>query len=487
MFGCLVYLLVVIGRAAATEPYVDEGWYTMSAWNLALNGSFGTPVLEPSASPNPDLNISLRGIRKHTYIYMVLPIIAQAGWFKIFGFSLLTTRLFSTMWAAVVLIVWFLLMRRLSGSVSTAVLAIILIGTDHVFVWRAGFGRPEMMSAALGFSGILAYLILRERSLGWAMVVANAFVAASGLTHPNGGIVIGAGLLALVLWLDRSRIGWRLAALAILPYAASAALMTVYVLQAPDDFAAQFLSNSRGRLTGILSPATLLPREIMRYLDAYGFNTGRLVSRLKTFVLAVYLIGAIIVCMNARIRKQYHVLLLLSVVCVGALAVFENYKVQWYVVYIAPMLAALTAAGFEAIRPQRRWIAGALLVSVVLLNLGISARAMLRNTYRNEYLPMTEFLEAHASDSSLVMGSSEIGFQYGFNRNLLDDIRLGYHSGKRPDFVVIDDRYRTCFRAFEKSEPDVYRHVMKYLETECRPVFTVGQYSIYGCQIAAGR
>src|SRR5260370_2420677 len=98
--------------------------------------------------------------------------------------------------------------------------------------------------------------------------------------------------------------------------------------------------------------------------------------------------------MNARIRKQYHVLLLLSVVCVGALAVFENYKVQWYVVYIAPMLAALTAAGFEAIRPQRRWIAGALLVSGVLMNLGISPLAMLPTTSCNDAPPKTQFLDA---------------------------------------------------------------------------------------------
>jgi hypothetical protein len=122
-----------------------------------------------------------------------------------------------------------------------------------------------------------------------------------------------------------------------------------------------------------------------------------------------------------------------------------------------------------------------------VLNMGVSPRAVLRDTYRNEYLPMLEFLETHTPESSLVMGSSEIGFRYGFHRNLIDDIRLGYHTGKRPDFVVIDDRYGTRFGAFEKSAPDVYRHVMQYLESQCRPVFTVGLYTIYGCRVATGR
>lgn len=476
----VIYLALVVARAATESPFVDEAWYAMPAWDLAMNGSTGTPVIETSDSPMPTMKVSLQGIRRHTYWVMILPVLAQAGWFKLFGFSLLTTRLFSTLCAAVALLVWFMLMKQLSGSATVAAGAVVLIGTDFVFLGRAAFGRVDLMSAAFGISAVFAYLRLRQRSLAAAIVVANALTAAAGLSHPNGGLISLAGLLALILFLDRRALQWRHVLLAAVPYVAGGLLMAVYIMQAPADFAAQFLGQSTGRFGGWTAVPALIPREAVRWVQVYGLNTPSAAGKLKLMVLAAYICGVALVCASRQSRASYRILLVLAAACLTALTFCDNFKVQWYVIYVIPMLCALTVIG--ALSLSRGHKAAQIgLAGLVVLNLVISTRLTLRNTYSHEYSPMIAFLEKQPRDAT-IMGSSEIGFGYGFRSNLIDDIRLGYHSGVHPALVVMDDRYRTALAAFEKSEPAVYRYAEGYLHDQCRQTFTSGPYIVYACR-----
>ncbi|MBA2736159.1 MAG: hypothetical protein H0U50_05130 [Pyrinomonadaceae bacterium] len=59
----------------------------------------------------------------------------------------------------------------------------------------------DMMSASLGFIGIAAFLLLRERNLTLAVLLSQTFVVLSGLTHPNG-IIAFFGLLFLTFYFD---------------------------------------------------------------------------------------------------------------------------------------------------------------------------------------------------------------------------------------------------------------------------------------------
>ena len=49
---------------------------------------------------------------------------------------------------------------------------------------------------------------------------------------------------------------------------------------------------------------------------------------------------------------------------------------------------------------------------------------------------MLGFLRQHAKLSSQLVGGGERAFDLGFAANLVDDPRLGYDSGKLPDFIV---------------------------------------------------
>jgi hypothetical protein len=143
------------------------------------------------------------------------------------------------------------------------------------------------------------------------------------------------------------------------------------------------------------------------------------------------------------------------------------------------MLCSLTAIGTLSLS-RGYTLAHVLIAGLVIFNLAISTRITLRNTYGNEYSPLIAFLKTQPHDAT-IMGSSEIGFGYGFLPNLIDDIRLGYHSGVRPALVVIDDRYRTSLAAFQKSEPSVYRYEERYLSGQCRQAFMSGPYVVYAC------
>src|ERR1035437_2523532 len=226
-----LWLALTAGRALTREPYLDEAWFALPAWNLATNGSMGSPVLETVGSPMPGMKVSLKGLREHTYSVMALPTVCLAGWYRLAGFSLFTTRMHTVLWMVVMLAAWYAILRQLSGDEMLAALGVVLIATDAFLVGRAALGRPDVMSAAFGFSGVAAYLRLRERSLAAAVIASQTLVVLAGLSHPNGGIVCGFGLLAVTLTLDARRLRWRHLGFAAVPYAAGASAMAVYALQ----------------------------------------------------------------------------------------------------------------------------------------------------------------------------------------------------------------------------------------------------------------
>jgi hypothetical protein len=487
ILGTVVYLAVAAAVARSRAPFIDEAWYSMPAWNLAFNGSMGTPVIEPSASPMPGMNVSLTGIRQHTYWLMPLPIVLEAAWFRAAGFSIVTMRQFSTLWAVLVLGAWYFLLRRLSGSAGIALAGILLIAFDETFLLRAAFGRMEMMSAALGFWGIEIYLRQREASLSRALFFGNLLVAAAGLSHPNGGLLALPALMFLVIRLDRRRLRFSSLLPVALAYALCAGGMAVYILQDPSAFRAQFFGNSGGRLSALTHPLTILPREMMRYLNIYGLgaNTSG-ISRIKGVVLAVYAVSLLFIFLRPALRRRYATFGVLALIYIAGLAVIENYKVEWYVVYTIPFLAASAALVAGSVTSRAGRVTTVMLLSgMIVLQAGGVYRVIRRNTYGTSYVPAIQTLKTLSSKNTIVAGGSELGFGYGFNDHLDDDLRLGLNSGKRPDLVVMDERYKTALLAFRKTEPATAAYIDGYLKSSCTPGQTSLDYTIYVCRPAA--
>jgi hypothetical protein len=477
----VAYLLLMIGRVLTSVPYVDEAWYSMPAWNLEQNDSIGTPSLEPSDSPMPGMDVSLLRVRQHTYWMMPLPLVLQAGWYKIFGYSVFTLRFFSLCWGLVALAAWFVLMRQLFGNSVLPELAVLLIATDGVFMARAPFGRMDIMSAACGFWGIAVYLGYRERNLTRAILVSHSLVALSTLAHPNGGMVSFAALVAVIAYLDWRRIRIPHILLAGAPYAIAGGGMLLYALQDWTAFTAQFFHNTHGRFGFVSNPWDGIVGEFRRYAEFYGFNpnNANLAGHLKIVVVLVYAAAFLAMCLNPKLRptKYHRTLILIAATSFLALMLVDAYKVQWYLIYPIPPFAALTALCAFELKAHRR-VVTVILTIIVLVNVGSVLRLVLRNPYKQSYQPVIAYVKAQRQPNDIVMGSSELGFSLGYE-GLDDDLRLGFHSGVRPAIIVVDSRFREAFAAFTQLEPDATSFIHNRLRNEYGVGYRTDEYTVY--------
>jgi 4-amino-4-deoxy-L-arabinose transferase-like glycosyltransferase len=479
----LVYLALAAGSALTRRPWSDEAWFANPAWNLATKGFMGTTVLRTGEA-------WLQGIERRTYWVMPLGLLAEAAWFKLFGFGLFTTRLLSAAWGALALGACYVFVKRLSGDAPLALLTVALLAVDYVFISAASFGRMDMMSAALGLSAYAAYAALRERNLLAAVFAAQSLTCLSGLTHPHGGTLTFLGLIFVTLYLDRARLGWRHLAVAAAPYLVGALGWGAYVAQEPQTFLAQFKGNATtgGRASTLTHPWLGLKWEITRrYATAYGLGAHSAGHRgpimLKSLVLVAYACAVAGVLAVRRLRAEPYVRVLLALVAVHfvALSIVDGQKLYYYLVHIVPLYTALLAVFLLWCWRRRAMPRLALLLAASAL-LAVQAGGLLYrmkvNTMRQGYAPAVAFLREHTTPQTLIMASGDIGFGLGFDRNLVDDTRLGYHTGVRPEVIVVEEIYGENFKGWRASEPALAAHVARTL-AGYDLVHDAGGYQIY--------
>lgn len=479
------YLALALGTALTRRPWSDEGWFASPALNLASKGFMGTTVLETAGT-------YLVRIERRTYWVMPLYLVTQAGWYKAFGFGLLSMRALSAFWGLVALASWFVVMWRLSGRAGVALLTSTLLAFDYIFLMAASFGRMEMMSAALAAAAYAAYLGLRESNLDRAVLFSQTLLVASGLTHHNAVLHLF-GLTFLTLYFDRGSLRPRHFLLAAAPYLVGAAGWGLYVMQDPAAFASQFAGNARegGRLAGFTAPFEALKAEVTkRYLVAFGMgphaqgHSGPI--QLKVVILISYVVSVLgaLLTPGIRRRKGYRALLLLLLIYFLTMTLWDGQKLTYYLTHIIPLYTAVLAVWAHWCWETRlvpRWATALCLCALVALQAGGVLYRMRLNTYRNGYLPAARFLKERAGPDDLVMASAEFGFAFGFADNLVDDSRLGFYSGKRPAFVVVEEIYKESFEGSRATRPQVYAHVSNLL-SRYEKVYDEAGYEIYAAR-----
>jgi hypothetical protein len=132
MASVVLYLVLATSIARTKAPWCDEGWFANPAYSLAFHGNMGSNVVEPSGH---FLNAYLQGIQERTYVVTANHLVGLAGWFRIWGFSLFTMRLYSILWGAITLLALLYILRLLRR------LALYMTGN----LWSA------VMNPALGF------------------------------------------------------------------------------------------------------------------------------------------------------------------------------------------------------------------------------------------------------------------------------------------------------------------------------------------------
>jgi hypothetical protein len=312
------------------------------------------------------------------------------------------------------------------------------------------------------------------------------------LTHPNGGVAFFTGLLFLTLYFDRARLDWRHLGLAAIPYAVGAIGWGAYILQSPSDFVAQFTANAStgGRMSGLTSPLAAIRNEItLRYLTAFGLGGHTAGTSgpvwVKSFVLLAYVV-ALAGCLSVRslrVHRGYRALLILTGIFFVVLTFFDGQKLSFYLVHIIPLYTALLAA-FIYWCYSTRFLPAWTLVLVVCGLLAIQTGGILYrmklNAYQKSYMAAVNFLKANSTGDTKIMGSAVLGFGMGYER-INDDVRFGFNTGKRADFLVVNDVYEETIKHYRAGGEGVElaQHVNHLLTQEYELVYDRNFYQIY--------
>ena len=479
-----IYLTLALWLAAVKVPWCDEAWFANPAYNLAFHGQMSTNLLEPTGHL---LKANLRGIQQRTYIVVPNHLVALAGWYRLVGFSLFKTRVYSIFWGALTLAVWFYILRQFFSDRRVAQFAVLLMAIDFVFLWSTADGRMEAPTNALALCGIAAYLRFRERRLGMAVFLSQAFGAAAVFTHPNAVMLIL--ILALIAWrYDRRQLRLQYLALAAAPYLVFAGLWSIYILQSPADFAAQFFANAAGpgdsRWRVLFRPWLAVGLELERHLGVYaaGGPWSAFANQWMMFVPLGYL-GAMVwfVRHYRRWQEPLRTFFFATLAMLGLLTFVNGFKAHFYFMYIIPFYDAVLAAWLLNLwsrAADAKVTACAILAGFLIVQISTSVQHIRADEYRRDYLPATADVERLNASGKTIIASSSLGFGTTFT-GFADDARLGMYSGIDADVVVVDRVYRVFTQTFEKEEPEAFSYILKTLTTRYRLVKQDGSYWIF--------
>ena len=476
----LLYIGLLVEAAATRKPWNDEAMAARAAYDLGTQGRTGVDFWDEKSPFYP-------GIKQHSYYIFPFQLCVLAVWYKVAGFSLLSTRLISILWTLLMLAAINQMIWCLTKSRGIALLSTVLAAADYHVMTEAAFGRYDTMVAALGFGAYALFLSLREKHLLLALALSNLCIAMAGATHPNG-LIYFLGLSFLVLYFDRFRVGWKTLGAAAIPYLVGAIFWARYIFEDFRSFQTQFAMNSGGRY-GMLHPVDALRREIQyRYIRFYGLgphsagHAGGYI-RLKALSLVAYAAG-VIGCLSFRsIRAdtRFKPLLALLGIHFLYLTFCDNMKFAYYLVHLVPLYwAALAVFVCDLVRRGRvpRWAVVAILAIVATIQIGGILAKIRLNDYARSYLPAVEFVKQHAAPTDLVAASCSFGFGYGFDRNLIDDDTLGYYNGAKPNFIVAEEIYESQWTDMQLLFPAIYKHVRDVLSTYAL-VYDAADYKVY--------
>ncbi|MEO8367773.1 MAG: hypothetical protein ABI806_01050 [Candidatus Solibacter sp.] len=478
----LVYLGLGLTNVFLRAPWCDEAWFSSPAYNLGYKGFMGTTVLEPASSTWKSVNLT--GIDRHTYWVMPLSLLQNAAAFRIFGFSVFSIRLISMCWGLLALAAWGAILWKLTGSPLLTLGSLGLITVDYHFMLQASDGRMDVMTVALGWSGVAAYLLLRERSFLLAVGVSQSLVAMAFFTHPNG-LMLALILAATTLYFDRARVRFGTVAMAAVPYLVIAAGWALYISQSPADFMAQFGGNAADRGPTITTPLAALALEIShRYMDNFGMaDWNSAVGRLNTVPLAIFLVGIAACLMVREIRQDraYRLLLIWTGIVCFFLTELEGLKTYMYLIYLTPLYSIMLAVAVRWVWLRRpRWRLP--LAAILLLFVGLQATrtpiTVSRRPRQETFDPAVRFLQARFRPDTFIMGDAALIFGLGPEWKVLDDFRLGYESGKRAEVVVIDPSWEDRIQMMQSLKPAAFAFVSELLRREYREAYNQGGYRI---------
>lgn len=481
----LLYAALAFGDALSAVPWCDEAWLSSPALTFLRHGFFGTPILTSYGWGPP---MGLTHIAQRTYWIMPLQMLNEAAWFRLFGYSLLALRSLSIFWGGVALLAIAVLVFELTRNRTASLLSVLITGTDYFFLTRASDGRMDMMAAALMFSAMAGYLFFRRRSLVLASAVAGICVAGSFFTHPVGGFFAISGTAFLALYFDRRRLRFQHLVIFSVPFLLIGGCWAAYISRDLPAFKAQITGNAKGRWEGITRLGWSVYAEARyKYLQAYGLNNYATLSLhdLRLTALATYFFSLCAVACTRRLRKRtgVRVLLTLSILFIVGGMAFDGAKRWYYLVHVVPLLAALTAVYGSWLWKTRRIprpVTAAALTALLAMQVGGTLFRIRKDDYKTRFLPAANFAISHDPHHELIFGGGELGFVDGFPEYLVDDLSLGYFSGRKARVLFVPETYWGLWLDnLRERDPPVSRFVAQTMQRDYNLAYQNPSYRVY--------
>jgi 4-amino-4-deoxy-L-arabinose transferase-like glycosyltransferase len=468
---CVGFAAIVIAASLTQFPTLDEGWFASPPYNLIHHGHYGTSTIDPWGYL---LRPELKHIDQRTYWVLPVHLLAQSGWYAIFGFGNFQMRMLSGLFGILALIALDYWMLRVTGDRFAAAIATILMAQDTVLVFHSAVGRMDVMCLSLGMMAQAAYLGLRERSLSKAFLVSGALLTLCGLTHPNGVILL-LTFIATVLILDRGKLRIGYLVPFALPFVIGGVAYGLWAIQDWPGFAAQMLGNRAGERVTILHPLNAITDEILRYKSVYfasEYNASAF-APLKMILLVTWYGGYFGRLIVGGVKDRVGMLL---AVC-GAIPVlvltFFNAKNGYYLIFIVPFFAANAGVLFSTL--WRKGGAGRVVVTA-----GMGATLLISGALVYKRIPAfrrgsQEMDKVIADTRKLMPANGQIiapaafAFALGFDRVVQDD-NLGYFSHRCPPLIVEPGLAPDETERLGKDAPEVLKHRNQMLQVNYQQV-----------------
>ncbi|MFN3980189.1 MAG: glycosyltransferase family 39 protein [Caldilinea sp.] len=453
----LIALALVFSRATLTQypiNFIDEGWFSNSAWNWIVNGvPFDTMHTGP--------------LDQYGFEWVRRNIVADGVWslgFLVLGVGFEETRLISWIIGLGVLAATFGITRWFYG-LTTALLAVLLLAISNPFLVSSHLARQDILLVLIGLLsfGIGAYALRCER--GWAHVAA-AFLAAFSINiHQNGvTYVLGYGVMYLVNygpWLWKQRGAW----LALLGGGIGVGIfLFLHILPNPDVyFRILGVNLERTHQIPILNPIDIpmsLARELLTTFD-FDRNLPALImiaGGASALLIRRHVLDR---CLFAFTFGSW----------LGFVLLVGN-KTSLYAIQLYPFLMIIAAAGSfywlsQRGRPRIRVVVGVALAALILFDVFGATRNFVQHREYN-YNAITEKLRTAIPPGSRVMGMPNwwfgfIGEDYRstFTINFYNHLNgLTFDEALeliRPGYLIVDYTTRLLLVDDEDAAPIQFR------------------------------
>jgi hypothetical protein len=435
-----IWMLLLVGiglltaHALTKQPHTDEGDLASAATSLLDRGRVAFPM---SYEYGPT-------VRDVYYLAPPFYPAALAAWFTPFGRSLFAYRLFHVAWVLLLIVSWMRITRLASTTAVSLAIAAGLLGLNYDIV-NLGVSRYDIVCAALNGAALAAYATWRADRFGRAIVVANALLALSALTHPYAlfGLI---GCLALFLASgDWRRLRLSHVLLAIGPYVVAFGAWAAMIGGHWDVMRSQIAMQAETRGIDYSNPLRVIVSDfVVRWWELFaGWREGvPKVMRAKTLFLLLWAVVPFLALWrrSVAVRPLRIAVVVYTLAALLILPFTDNMHVQIYNVHVIVGLTALTAmAAADAweLWPRLRLpvvlaVAAMCLFGVAAIGFRVRERALQR-----EFRPVQAYLVREVTGRDVAIAPSELGFGLGFQQHVRDDPDLtSLDHGEMPKVIV---------------------------------------------------